>query len=79
MGIQRARPEDIDGIVRTLHEAFRHDPVSNWVFPDEAAIEELHPVPNGWRKKLRNYLCLKNHEASWLQKSDKQMQRLENI
>jgi GNAT superfamily N-acetyltransferase len=34
---------DLPAVARTLHEAFRDDPISSWIFPHEAAREELHP------------------------------------
>ncbi|MFF3763213.1 GNAT family N-acetyltransferase [Streptomyces sp. NPDC001922] len=41
--IRRARPEERDAIARLLGEAFMDDPVSGWVFPDEAHRRVAHP------------------------------------
>ena len=43
MEIRRASPADLPAVAQVLHEAFRHDPISTWIFPDEAGREELHP------------------------------------
>lgn len=41
--VHRAGPTDVDVTVATLHEAFRHDPISAWIFPDLDERERLHP------------------------------------
>ena len=43
MEIRRASAADLGAVAQTLHEAFRDDPISTWVFPEKAAREELHP------------------------------------
>lgn len=42
-GIRTATAADRDAIARLLHEVFRDDPVSRWVFPDEGRREAGHP------------------------------------
>ncbi len=42
-GIRTARAADRDAIAELLHEVFRDDPVSRWVFPDAAHREDAHP------------------------------------
>jgi GNAT superfamily N-acetyltransferase len=42
VGIRRAGESDRKTVVRILDEAFMHDPVSSWVFPDEAHRREAH-------------------------------------
>ncbi|MCQ8773304.1 GNAT family N-acetyltransferase [Streptomyces telluris] len=42
-GIRRARPEERDAISLLLGESFMEDPVSGWVFPDEAHRRAVHP------------------------------------
>ncbi|MEV4505225.1 GNAT family N-acetyltransferase [Streptomyces klenkii] len=41
--IRRARQEERDAISLLLGEAFMEDPVSGWVFPDEAHRRAVHP------------------------------------
>ncbi|MGP3952606.1 GNAT family N-acetyltransferase [Streptomyces sp. 7N604] len=41
--IRRARQEERDAISRLLGEAFMDDPVSGWVFPDEAHRRAVQP------------------------------------
>ncbi|MEH6375790.1 GNAT family N-acetyltransferase [Streptomyces sp. KLMMK] len=41
--IRRARPEERDAISLLLGESFMEDPVSGWVFPDEAHRRAVHP------------------------------------
>ncbi|MDX3852059.1 GNAT family N-acetyltransferase [Streptomyces sp. AK02-01A] len=41
-GIRRAGEEDRAVLVRLLDEAFLHDPVSSWVFPDEEHRRRVH-------------------------------------
>lgn len=41
--VRRANEADVDAVAATLHAAFRTDPVSSWVFPDENDRERLHP------------------------------------
>ncbi|MEU3185374.1 GNAT family N-acetyltransferase [Streptomyces sp. NPDC006923] len=41
-GIRRAGEEDREVLVRLLDEAFLHDPVSSWVFPDEEHRRRVH-------------------------------------
>lgn len=43
LGIRAATGADRDAIAALLHEVFRDDPVSRWVFPDDAHREEAHP------------------------------------
>ncbi|MEU7334225.1 GNAT family N-acetyltransferase [Streptomyces sp. NPDC007074] len=43
VAIRTAGEGDRERVVHLLHEAFRDDPVSRWVFPDEAHREERHP------------------------------------
>jgi len=43
LGIRAAAAADRDAIAQLLHEVFRDDPVSRWVFPDPAHREEEHP------------------------------------
>jgi ribosomal protein S18 acetylase RimI-like enzyme len=43
LGIRGAEAADRDAIAKLLHEVFRDDPVSRWVFPDAAHREEEHP------------------------------------
>ncbi|MFD8906281.1 GNAT family N-acetyltransferase [Streptomyces sp. NPDC059586] len=40
--IQRAGQDDRELVVSVLEEAFHHDPVSSWVFPDEAHRRAVH-------------------------------------
>ncbi|WP_329463111.1 GNAT family N-acetyltransferase [Streptomyces sp. NBC_01431] len=40
--IRRAGPDDRAAVVRILDEGFQYDPVSSWVFPDEARRREVH-------------------------------------
>ncbi|MFD3489343.1 GNAT family N-acetyltransferase [Streptomyces sp. NBC_01724] len=40
--IRQAEAEDREQVVRLLDEAFHHDPVSSWVFPDEAHRRAVH-------------------------------------
>lgn len=40
--IRQAETEDREQVVRLLGEAFHHDPVSGWVFPDEAHRRAVH-------------------------------------
>ncbi|MFD5039092.1 GNAT family N-acetyltransferase [Streptomyces sp. NPDC058378] len=40
--IRRAEQRDRDQVVRILEEAFHHDPVSSWVFPDEQHRRAVH-------------------------------------
>lgn len=40
--IRRAEQRDRDQVVRILEEAFHHDPVSSWVFPDEEHRRVVH-------------------------------------
>ncbi|MGW1096370.1 GNAT family N-acetyltransferase [Streptomyces sp. NPDC002455] len=40
--IRRAEQRDRDQVVRILEEAFHHDPVSSWVFPDEEHRRAVH-------------------------------------
>lgn len=42
-GVRTAGPADRDAIAALLHEVFREDPVSHWVFPDAAHREAEHP------------------------------------
>ncbi|MGK5730595.1 GNAT family N-acetyltransferase [Streptomyces sp. URMC 124] len=42
--IRRARPEERDAISLLLGESFMEDPVSGWVFPDEAHRRVVHPA-----------------------------------
>lgn len=42
VGIRQAGEEDRATLVRLLDEAFMDDPVSSWVFPDEAQRRTLH-------------------------------------
>ncbi len=44
MEIRRARSEDLPAVAQTLHEAFRHDPISTWVFPHDDLRETYHPT-----------------------------------
>ena len=44
MEIRRAHAEDLPAIAQTLHEAFRQDPISTWVFPGEDTFEAHHPT-----------------------------------
>nr|WP_019545078.1 GNAT family N-acetyltransferase [Streptomyces sulphureus] len=37
------RPEEVSDVTDLLHVAFRDDPVSRWVFPDEGHREAAHP------------------------------------
>jgi GNAT superfamily N-acetyltransferase len=43
LGIRDAGTNDREAIAALLHEVFRDDPVSRWVFPDAAHREEAHP------------------------------------
>ncbi|MFE1479183.1 GNAT family N-acetyltransferase [Streptomyces cyaneofuscatus] len=40
--IQQAGQDDRELVVSVLEEAFHHDPVSSWVFPDEAHRRAVH-------------------------------------
>ncbi|MGW7368504.1 GNAT family N-acetyltransferase [Streptomyces sp. NPDC054841] len=40
--IRQAGESDRETVVRLLDEAFMHDPVSSWVFPDEAHRRRVH-------------------------------------
>ncbi|MFF1932642.1 GNAT family N-acetyltransferase [Streptomyces sp. NPDC058228] len=40
--IRQAEAEDREQVVRLLDEAFHHDPVSGWVFPEEAHRRAVH-------------------------------------
>jgi ribosomal protein S18 acetylase RimI-like enzyme len=40
--VRRADQGDRDQVVRILEEAFHHDPVSSWVFPDEEHRRAVH-------------------------------------
>ena len=40
--IRQADQRDRDQVVRILEEAFHHDPVSSWVFPDEEHRRAVH-------------------------------------
>ncbi|MEU8707165.1 GNAT family N-acetyltransferase [Streptomyces sp. NPDC048565] len=40
--VRQADQRDRDRIVRILEEAFHHDPVSSWVFPDEDHRRAVH-------------------------------------
>ncbi|WP_326605719.1 GNAT family N-acetyltransferase [Streptomyces sp. NBC_01799] len=40
--IRQADAEDREQVVRLLDEAFHHDPVSGWVFPEEAHRRAVH-------------------------------------
>ncbi|MFB4422018.1 GNAT family N-acetyltransferase [Streptomyces sp. QL37] len=40
--VRRADQRDRDQVVRILEEAFHHDPVSSWVFPDEEHRRAVH-------------------------------------
>ncbi|MEU6705383.1 GNAT family N-acetyltransferase [Streptomyces wuyuanensis] len=42
--IRQAGERDRETVVRLLDEAFMHDPVSSWVFPDEAHRRRVHGV-----------------------------------
>ncbi|SDL95964.1 GNAT family N-acetyltransferase [Streptomyces wuyuanensis] len=42
--IRQAGERDREAVVRLLDEAFMHDPVSSWVFPDEAHRRRVHGV-----------------------------------
>lgn len=42
--IRQAGESDRETVVRLLDEAFMHDPVSSWVFPDEAHRRRVHGV-----------------------------------
>ncbi|MFD9972441.1 GNAT family N-acetyltransferase [Streptomyces sp. NPDC059011] len=42
--IRQAGERDRGTVVRLLDEAFMHDPVSSWVFPDEAHRRRVHGV-----------------------------------
>jgi ribosomal protein S18 acetylase RimI-like enzyme len=43
-GIREAAAADREAIGRLLHEAFRDDPVSRWIFPEEQHLERAHPL-----------------------------------
>ncbi|EST38671.1 hypothetical protein N566_06175 [Streptomycetaceae bacterium MP113-05] len=43
LGIRVAGDRERDAIAALLHEVFRDDPVSRWVFPDAAHREDAHP------------------------------------
>lgn len=40
--VQQAGQDDRELVVSVLEEAFHHDPVSSWVFPDEAHRRAVH-------------------------------------
>ncbi|WP_405665424.1 GNAT family N-acetyltransferase [Streptomyces sp. NBC_01166] len=40
--VRRADQRDRDQVVQILEEAFHHDPVSSWVFPDEEHRRAVH-------------------------------------
>ncbi|MFE4450809.1 GNAT family N-acetyltransferase [Streptomyces sp. NPDC056796] len=40
--VRQADQRDRDQVVRILEEAFHHDPVSSWVFPDEEHRRAVH-------------------------------------
>ncbi|KOG81822.1 MULTISPECIES: GNAT family N-acetyltransferase [Streptomyces] len=40
--IERAERHDRERVVAVMEEAFHHDPVSSWVFPDEAHRRAVH-------------------------------------
>ncbi len=40
--IERAERHDRERVVAVMEEAFHHDPVSGWVFPDEAHRRAVH-------------------------------------
>jgi ribosomal protein S18 acetylase RimI-like enzyme len=42
-GIREATAADREAIAALLHAAFRDDPVSRWIFPDEAHLDRTHP------------------------------------
>ena len=42
-GIREAAAADRDAIATLLHAAFRDDPVSRWIFPEEAHLDRAHP------------------------------------
>jgi GNAT superfamily N-acetyltransferase len=42
-GIRAAGADDREAIAKLLHQVFREDPVSRWVFPDAAHREVAHP------------------------------------
>jgi ribosomal protein S18 acetylase RimI-like enzyme len=41
--VRRARAQERDAISQLLGEAFMKDPISNWIFPEEAHRREVHP------------------------------------
>ena len=41
--IRAVEAGDRDLVAKLLHEVFREDPVSRWVFPDPARMEAAHP------------------------------------
>jgi ribosomal protein S18 acetylase RimI-like enzyme len=43
-GIREATAADRDAIGELLHAAFRDDPVSRWIFPEEEHLDRAHPV-----------------------------------
>lgn len=47
MAIRRAGAADRDTVVKLLDEAFQHDPVSSWVFPDVEHRRRKHGVLMG--------------------------------
>ncbi|MFF7201469.1 GNAT family N-acetyltransferase [Streptomyces sp. NPDC008141] len=40
--VRQATVEDREELVHLIHEAFRDDPVSRWVFPDPAELHRAH-------------------------------------
>lgn len=42
-GTRAAGEQDREPLERLLHDAFRDDPVSRWLFPDEEQLEACHP------------------------------------
>ncbi len=40
--IERAERHDRERVVAVMEEAFHHDPVSSWVFPDEVHRRAVH-------------------------------------
>lgn len=42
-GIREAAAADREAIARLLHAAFRDDPVSRWIFPEEEHLDRAHP------------------------------------
>lgn len=42
-GVRAVRSEDLSAVRALLHAAFRTDPVSRWLFPEESHREATHP------------------------------------